>query len=250
VTEPSGEFDARFTADDHFFHRHHLTNERADDEAAELIGLLGLEPGARVLDGGCGDGRIAVRLSAVGFDVTGVDVDQDQIVRAEDSAAARGVKVTWRHIDVRDLGEDSAFDGAYLWFNTWGFLDDAANDAVLASMSASLRHGAPLVIDTLHRDGVVRAIDAEAGPVSVVIEGETQTDSSRFDATSGRLVVNRIVERAGVATERVLKLRLPSLEEWAALLERHHLIVESATSRAGAPLDGDSQVLVLVARRL
>src|SRR3954451_17796158 len=42
-------------------------------EAAFLPGLV--EPPARVLDAGCGTGRVAIRLAELGYAVVGVDVD-------------------------------------------------------------------------------------------------------------------------------------------------------------------------------
>ncbi|HDI46405.1 MAG TPA: methyltransferase domain-containing protein, partial [Candidatus Methanomethylia archaeon] len=47
-------------------------------EEAKLVARLleehGLLPGARILDLGCGNGRIAVHLARYGYKVTGVDV--------------------------------------------------------------------------------------------------------------------------------------------------------------------------------
>jgi SAM-dependent methyltransferase len=43
-----------------------------------------LAPGARVLDAGCGTGRVAIRLAAQGFDVVGLDVDDSMLAVARD----------------------------------------------------------------------------------------------------------------------------------------------------------------------
>jgi 2-polyprenyl-3-methyl-5-hydroxy-6-metoxy-1,4-benzoquinol methylase len=45
-----------------------------DQEIGFLLELLGLAPGSRVLDVGCGPGRHAVALARAGMSVTGVDV--------------------------------------------------------------------------------------------------------------------------------------------------------------------------------
>ena len=50
-----------------------------------------LPPGARVLDAGCGTGRVAIRLAAQGFDVVGLDVDDSMLAVARDQDPA----LTW-----------------------------------------------------------------------------------------------------------------------------------------------------------
>lgn len=55
-----------------------------DPERAEVRALLRNAPfrGARVLDSGCGDGRLTRRILRVAGRVVGVDPDSDQIARA------------------------------------------------------------------------------------------------------------------------------------------------------------------------
>lgn len=43
-------------------------------------------PGARVLDAGCGTGRVAIRLATLGFDAVGVDVDESMLAVAREHA--------------------------------------------------------------------------------------------------------------------------------------------------------------------
>lgn len=57
-----------------------------------------LPPGARVLDGGCGTGRVAIRLAEQGFDVVGLDVDASMLAVAREQAPG----LDWVHAD---LGE-------------------------------------------------------------------------------------------------------------------------------------------------
>jgi ubiquinone/menaquinone biosynthesis C-methylase UbiE len=57
---------------------------RFEPERAEVRALLGNAPlrGARVLDVGCGDGRLTRRILGAAGQVTGIDPDPDQITRA------------------------------------------------------------------------------------------------------------------------------------------------------------------------
>ncbi|MGZ4444180.1 MAG: class I SAM-dependent methyltransferase [Nocardioidaceae bacterium] len=58
-----------------------------------------LAPGSRVLDAGCGTGRVAVRLAALGHRVTGTDVDASMLAVAR----CASTDVTWVHGDLADL---------------------------------------------------------------------------------------------------------------------------------------------------
>jgi SAM-dependent methyltransferase len=47
-----------------------------------------LAPGARVLDAGCGTGRVAIRLAELGYDCVGVDNDESMLAQARRSPAS------------------------------------------------------------------------------------------------------------------------------------------------------------------
>src|SRR3972149_8196121 len=55
-----------------------------------ICNALKLEPGARVLDAGCGGGRIAVGLGKRGYRVTAIDVSRYQLERALNAAQGLG----------------------------------------------------------------------------------------------------------------------------------------------------------------
>ena len=70
-----------------------------------------LEPAARVLDAGCGAGRVAIRLAELGFDCVGVDVDESMLEVAREAAP----DVPWFRADLAaltaaDLGDGDPFD--------------------------------------------------------------------------------------------------------------------------------------------
>jgi cyclopropane fatty-acyl-phospholipid synthase-like methyltransferase len=64
-----------------------LPAERTAAEVNGVVGLLGLAPGARLLDLCCGHGRHAVPLAQLGYRVTGLDLSRTLLARA---AAAAG----------------------------------------------------------------------------------------------------------------------------------------------------------------
>ena len=55
--------------------------------------LAGLKAGSKILDAGCGLGRISVELAALDLDVTGVDIIQAELDAAAESASLPKPKV-------------------------------------------------------------------------------------------------------------------------------------------------------------
>ena len=78
-------------------------------EVAFLVDVLGLEPGMRVLDVGCGPGRHAHALGERGIAVHGVDISQRFVDLARQDAPAG---VTFERLDARALPFDGEFDAA------------------------------------------------------------------------------------------------------------------------------------------
>ncbi|MEZ5204142.1 MAG: class I SAM-dependent methyltransferase [Acidimicrobiales bacterium] len=78
-------------------------------EVSFLVEELGLEPGMRVLDVGCGPGRHAHALAERGIEVHGIDISE----RFVEVARARAVAgATFERADARALGFDREFDAA------------------------------------------------------------------------------------------------------------------------------------------
>ena len=212
------DFDAAFLDDDHWFHVDYLTEERADLEAAEALSLLGLGGPARIIDAGCGDGRLAVRLAALGHQVVAIDIDPVQVERARQAAHRRGVELDLRLADLCTEVVGPPADGALLWFTTFGFLADEDNLAVLRNLRAGLRAGARLVVDTLDPVSVADEVAADQGAFTIQVGELVQEDVRSFDHEGGRLVVERSVRGPDYETHRLLRLRLPTRDEWREVL--------------------------------
>ena len=68
------DMEGTFGDDYPYFYEESIDDEHSDADTAEILGLLDLPPGSRILDAPCGHGRIARRLAAAGMEVTGVDL--------------------------------------------------------------------------------------------------------------------------------------------------------------------------------
>jgi SAM-dependent methyltransferase len=111
-------------------------------EAAFCAALL--EPSSRVLDAGCGTGRIAIRLAELGHRCTGVDVDPSMLAVARRHAPAQ----EWllgdlAHLDT--LGLKPGFDLVLAAGNVIPLLAPGTEPAVVRQLAAALRPGGLLV---------------------------------------------------------------------------------------------------------
>jgi ubiquinone/menaquinone biosynthesis C-methylase UbiE len=77
----------------------------------QLVSLLSIAPGERVLDLATGTGEVAVRAAQRGATVTGIDVTEPMLAKARERAAEAGVEIAFDHGDVEYLPyEDACFD--------------------------------------------------------------------------------------------------------------------------------------------
>ncbi len=77
----------------------------------ELVNLVGIQKGERVLDLATGTGEVAVRVARVGGVVTGIDLAGPMLSKARQRAAEENLEITFDNGDVEYLPyEDGCFD--------------------------------------------------------------------------------------------------------------------------------------------
>lgn len=108
-------------------------------EAALVASLV--PPCARVLDAGCGTGRVGIELSRRGFGVVGVDLDDSMLAVARREAP----EVGWRLADLASLEIADRFDLAVLAGNVMVFLVPGSEGAVVRQVAGHLLPGGFLV---------------------------------------------------------------------------------------------------------
>lgn len=106
---------------------------------ADFVTRLG--PPCRVLDAGCGTGRLAIELARRGFDVVGVDSDDSMLAVARQ----RAPELTWRLEDLTALDEVAAYDLVVAAGNVMVYLAEGTGPAAVAAMARALRPGGLLV---------------------------------------------------------------------------------------------------------
>lgn len=116
------------------------------DGEARLVDALAPR-GARILDAGCGPGRVAGRLHALGHDVVGVDLDPGLIDAAEqDHPGPRYYVGDLARLDLPGRGETEPFDLIVCAGNVMTFLAPSTRQDVLRRFAAHLRSDGRAVI--------------------------------------------------------------------------------------------------------
>ncbi len=217
-----------------------------------FLAVVGETPGARVLDLGCGTGRLTLGLAAAGHRVTGVDPARASLDAARAKPGAD--RVTWIEGTAATLPEE-AFDVALMTSHVAQFLvDDDEWRAALAGLRGALVPGGRLVFDT--RDP--RAREWEAWNPR-----DTRHAVALPDGSSVEVWTEVTAERAGVVDYAMCHL-LPGGEEVrgeARMRFRSEEEVRGALRDAGLAVEhvfggwrrepvgaGDGELLVLARR--
>jgi SAM-dependent methyltransferase len=158
---------------------------------ADLVDvLLGRSPegvrAARVLDAGCGTGRVAIELARRGLDTVGVDRDPDLLA----AARAKAPDLEWVEADLVALGTvvaPSSVDVVVLAGNVLLFTDEGSEDRVVEAVATALRPGGLVVAGFQLRPGGwgVADLDAAASGAGLTLRDRWATwDRQPWSAAS------------------------------------------------------------------
>jgi SAM-dependent methyltransferase len=218
-------------------------------EVDAMIALLGLAPGASVLDLCCGPGRHSLEFARRGYVVTGVDRTRAYLDKARAATSREGLGCEFVESDMRAFSRSGAFDGAINFFTAFGYFDDPADDLKVArNLCESLKAGARLLVDVNGKENLARKFRERdwnrRADDSIVLEERELLDGWR------RIRNRWIWIRGAERRESTLVLRLYSGAELAALLmQAGFRKVDLYGSLAATPYDQNAQRLIAVAAK-
>jgi SAM-dependent methyltransferase len=226
---------------------HILYKERDYQEAANfidaLIRYLSPKPGSNFLDLACGKGRHSIYLNLKGFNVTGIDLSQNSIEFAKQSASAT---LKFLLHDMRDVLPQNKFDYIVNLFTSFGYFSDPNDDKLVIKMvKQALKPGGIFVLDYFNFGK------------SHLNFGNSFTkniDSIQFDISkhidNGRIIKEIEVTHNSKKMRFEEQVRIYSLQEFKQLLSLEGLtLVNTFGNYALEPFDEhSSERMILIAR--
>ncbi|HTK67955.1 MAG TPA: class I SAM-dependent methyltransferase [Pseudonocardia sp.] len=104
---------------------------------------------SRVLDAGCGTGRVGIELARRGIAVAGVDADPDMIA----AARAKAPELSWRCVDLTEFSTDDRFDLVVLAGNVIPYVAAGSRADAVTACARALVPGGRLVAGFSLRPG-------------------------------------------------------------------------------------------------
>ncbi len=183
--------------------------------ASGVVEWLNAQPGERILDLGCGDGKLTAQLAASGAVLTGVDASAEMIA----AARARGidaVEASAEHLPFPDASFDAVFSNAALhWVRD--------QDAMLVQVHRVLKPGGRFVAE-MGGHGNIASIRVALMAVLARHSHARAEDGVNYYPTPQSY--RRRMERHGFAVERIELIPRPTplgeggMAEWLRTFRR------------------------------
>jgi ubiquinone/menaquinone biosynthesis C-methylase UbiE len=214
--------------------------DTTQEDATAAIELLGLAPGARVLDAGCGFGRFTAAMAEQGCETIGVDISPAAITEAE----RRCPGPTYLVADLTEPLPDGVgpFDALLSMYSSYGYGATVEEDeAMLRAFHRALKPGGRLLMQLSDLERSRFRLRTDEGVVVRETNGVTETLD--VDFSTGMLHV-RYELGDDVVDSRIRMYEAEDLEKM--VLEAGFHDVERYGDLTGAPKRPEDR-LVLIA---
>jgi len=238
----------KYFSDDYLKLYKHDDSETSRETDA-IARMLQIDPGEKILDLACGFGRHSVKLAQRGFKVTGYDLSESFLKKAQELADSLEVKLQLTQGDMREIPYKDEFDVVINMFTAFGFFDNEKEDLkVLKGVHKALKPGGQFLMDVINRENAVR-VDT---PRRWMRENHSYLLEERFfDFFRSRLeLTNHLILINGERKEANYSVRLYTLTEMLGLFNSAGLVLTDVYGDfSGALYNAESPRMILVAQK-
>ena len=166
----------------------HRNVEEAEREAAFIQELLDLKENETVLDLCCGNGRHDFPFVRMGCRVVGLDYSMPLLKTACECVPPDCPAPSYIRGDARNLPfGDGSFDVVLSLFTSFGYFDDAENEALIGSMARLLKPGGRFYIDYLNpvkvAEGLIKESSREKNGMKIHEKRNINRETKRVEKT-------------------------------------------------------------------
>jgi SAM-dependent methyltransferase len=139
----------------HILYHQHNTQE-AQHFVRNIAQFLPILPQYKVLDLGCGRGRHAVYINALGAEVVGIDLSVNNI---EYARQFQNERLHFHVHDMRQPFSPESFDVVVNLFTSFGYFDThEENQQAISAAARNLKPGGKLILDFFNTPRIVRTL--------------------------------------------------------------------------------------------
>lgn len=234
------------TFESFLFHEKRLAD--APKEVENIITLLEISEGKKILDLCCGVGRHSLEFAKRGFQVTGVDRTALYLNQASIRSESEGLAIEFVNQDMRKFSRLDTYDIVVNLFTSFGYFESQEDDQkVVENAYRSLKPGGKLLIEMQGKELISRDFRErdwnEFGDYVILEERKLLNNWEKIQA---RWIILKEHERI----EHTLTLRLYSAVEAVELLKQCGFSdIKIYGNLEGIEYDHKARKLVLVAQK-
>lgn len=193
-----------------------LTSERTEFEVKQLLKILDLPKGSKILDLGCGQGRVSIPLAKAGYKVTSYDGSQALLDEAKYRATLDNVDIQFVHGDMRQLDYDTEFDAIINLGTAFGYVPEETDDQnILNRVYKALKPNGLFLQETENRE---MKLQNTMGKTWSEMNGQPVWSDRSFNCETGRWKETICWWGENKIEKKVLDIRLYSTTELKRML--------------------------------
>lgn len=224
-----------------------LTETKTLEETNFIEKILDLEANSKILDIPCGHGRHSNLLSQKGYDVTGIDIQDDFIELAKQENTNANFIIQ----DMRNIDFNEEFDAVITMFTSIGYFNDTDNALVLKKMIKALKRGGKLIIDTVNREWIMNHTgEIDQAWMLYPDDNLTFLANNTFDVFNSRMHSHQLIIENGIRHTQEQDIRLYTFTELKLILEIHGMhILNVFGNFKGDTYTVDSTNMIILAEK-